>query len=482
MLKKIIYMSIMFVGILSAAMVDTDKDTYLRTESVVVTFSDMEVQNDDWIGIYPTGSSSDWGNQVQWDWTEDEEEGIVTFNPLPVGTYDVRVFYNNSFIMETSKQIVVDANDVIATVETTKDTYLAEEQIVAIFDNMSGNADDWIGIYPAGSTNDWANMLQWEWIEDGLIVGTQTFEVMPAGDYEVRVFFNNSFNHEAVYAFSVDAPPLGVSLALNKEVYAQNELIYINYSNMQGNNSDWIGIYPAGASYHFANVIDSKQTKGNVSGEISLAGIDALPDAENNPGGLAPGNYEVRAFYNNTLHAETVVSFTVINQAVSSTVYESANGAISEDWIHISGPTAPYYNRGRVSLRPTWISNTVNSSEYRLPFPQNNTTQKVLELDAGGLRWLPHFNVGVIVETTNGPRKMFWDPFFNHHNVSAFKSGEVLSYPLYVDIQRRAATKLHVRLDVEKYLRILEPNNKIISISAFTATGGDLDEIKLSSH
>lgn len=482
MLKKIIYMCFILSGVLSAATVSTDKEVYTTEQSLSVMFGEMEAQNDDWIGIYPSGTSNDWGNQVQWNWTGDIVEGTLTFPPLPAGTYDIRVFYNNSFELETSKQIVVDNIGEVTSVETTKDIYLVEEEITAIFDNMAVNNNDWIGIYPAGSTNEWSNMLQWEWIRS-LKSGTQEFEPMPVGDYEVRVFFNNSFVSEASYAFSVeeDAAEVGVSLSLNKEVYAQNELIYIDYDNMQGNNTDWIGIYPAGASYHFENVIDSKKTYGNISGQISLGGVDGLPDAENNPGGLAPGNYEMRAFYNNTLGAETVVPFTVTSQPVVSTVYEAASGSISPDWIHISGPTAPYYNQGKVSLRPTWISNT-NTSEYRLAFPEVNTIQKVLELDAGGLRWLPHFNVGVIVQTLNGTRKMFWDPFFNHQNVNAFKSGNVLSYPLYVDIQRRAATKLHVRLDVEKYLRILEPNNKVVSISSFTATGGDLDEIKLSSH
>ncbi|CAA6826715.1 MAG: No hits [uncultured Sulfurovum sp.] len=473
-------MSIVFVSMLSSATVNTDKERYESNESIIVNYSEMEAQSSEWMAIYPASSSNDFGNIIQWKLSNADVNGSVTFEALSLGTYEVRVFNNADFLV--SKQIVVEEDALTTTLETTKDIYLADEEIVAVFDNMSGNADDWIGIYPAGSSNAWENMLQWEWIEGGLVTGTQAFEAMPVGDYEVRVFFNNSFTEEAVYAFSVEAIATGVSLVLNKTLYAQNELIYINYNNMQGNNSDWIGIYPAGASFEFENVIDSKQTEGNINGEISLGGVDALPDAENNPGGLAPGNYEVRAFYNNSLTAQTVATFTVANEAVSSTVYEAATGSISPNWVHISGPTAPYYNAGRVNLKPTWINNYTNTSEYRLVFPQINTTQKVLEFDAGGVRWQPHFFIGVVLETIEGTRKMIWDPFFNHEGTTAFKSGTYLSYPLYLDIQRRSTEKLHVRLDVEKYLRILEPNNKVLSISAFMASGGDLDEIKLSSH
>lgn len=481
MIKKILIISLLLLSIANAGMVETDKNIYNNNQQVVVSFSDMTAKNHDWIGIYPAGSTNDWGNQVQWDWTGDKEEGTVTFKALAEGVYEVRLFSNNSFTTEASKQITVDANGAVATVTTSKVSYLPEEEISAIFDNMSGDDQDWIAIYPVGSTSDWGNQLDWKWIA-GDISGERAFDPLPAGEYEVRVFFNNSFNMEAKANFTVEAAPTGVNLVLNKEVYAQNELIYIDYTNMQGNQSDWIGIYPAGASYHFENVIDFKQTNGTINGQISLGGVDTLPDALNNPGGLKPGNYEVRAFYNNSLGAQVVKSFTVTQQAITSTVYESATGSISPNWVHISGPTAPYYYEGMVNLKPNWISNYTNTSEFRLVFPQANTTQKVLELDAGGVRWQPHFYIGVVLQTTDGPRKMIWDPFFNHEDTAAFKSGQYLSYPLYVDIQRQSTTKHHVRVDVEKYLRILEPNNKVVSISAFMASGGDLDEIKLSSH
>ena len=481
MFKQFIFIGIFSISILSAVTITTNKDLYSNNQQIVVTYADIESQDHDWIGIYPADKSNDWGNQVQWNWTDDKEEGTITFPPLVAGTYDVRLFYNNSFNLEASKQFVVDANGAITTLTTSKEVYAADEPISAIFNNMSRDNQDWIAVYPKGSTSDWGNQLVWKWIE-GDVSGEREFGPFPAGEYDVRVFFHNSFNTEAEASFIVEAPPAGVSIELNKEVYAQNELIYIDYTNMQGNQSDWIGIYPAGASFHFENVIDSKQTKGKINGQISLGGVDKLPDAINNPGGLAPGNYEVRAFYNNSLGAQVIKAFTVTEEVVVSTVYESANGAISPNWHHISGPTAPYYQSGRVNLKPTWINNFTNTSEYRLVFPQPNTTQKVLELDAGGVRWQPHFFIGVVVETTDGPRKMIWDPFFNHEGTEAFKSGQYLSYPLYVDIQRQSTVKQHVRVDVEKYLRILEPDNKIVNISAFMASGGDLDEIKLSSH
>jgi hypothetical protein len=366
------------------------------------------------------------------------------------------------------------------TVQTTQKVYSENQPIVVDYQNMSGHAHDWIGVYPAGVANTWGNQLYWTWTE-GQMEGQTQFNPLPYGHYEVRAFFNNSFKVEARHGFKVDLqynPNQPTALILNKRIYAQNELIYVRYSNMQGNQTDKIVLYASNSN----KAIDSKLTEGNVNGELSLGGLDALPDSIEEAGGLKAGEYEVKAFFNNSADVETIARFNVVNQEVDSTLYESATDRLSPNWVHISGPTAPYLQRGMVNLTPNWINNTTNTSEYRLVFDEPNTSQKVLEFDAGGLRYQFHFYIGVIIETTYGARKMIWDPFFAHKNVAPFKNEQYLSYPLYIDIQEQSQTREHVRLDIEKYLRILEPNNKVVSISAFMASGGDLDEIKLSSH
>ena len=488
MKKKLIFIFSLFFTLLNATTVQTIKDIYTPQESINVTVEGMLGHQQDWVAIYPTGSTNDWDNVVKWSWTGGILNGTISLDSLPIGDYEVRIFFKNSFNLEGSHAFSVegDANDV--NLSTTKSSYLPSEDIVVNFTNMLGDTKDWIAVYPLESSNTWENVLRWSWT-GGLPEGSLTLENLPKGNYEVRSFFKNSFNLEAKSSFVVTEEENiidDVILTLNKDVYAQNELIYINYKNMQGNASDWIAIYPEGSSYHFENVIDHKYTLGNIAGEIALGGFPdgtALHDSIPMPG-LAVGNYEIRAFFNNTLHAEKIASFSVVDTAVVSTVYEEANGTISADWIHVSGPYPPIYYNGVTRLRAKWINNQTNTSEYTLPFNVPNTTQNVLELDVGGVgRWTPHFNVGVIVQTTNGQRRMLWDSFLNHYNVSANKQGNVLSYPTYVELQRNTAnSRKHFRVNVDKYLKILEPNNKLLSITAFFATGGDLDNIKLSSH
>jgi len=467
----------------------TNKSTYLNTETITATFTNMQGNTTDWIGIYPTGASYEFENVISYKQTGGDINGSVSFTNIPVGNYDVRAFFNNTLGQEATTTITVTADPTYhdVNVSTNKTTYLSTETVTVNFQYMQGNATDWIGIYPAGASYEFENVVAYKQT-GGDINGSVSFSDIPVGNYDVRALFNNSLHTEASTSISLISDPNyhDVNLTLNKSVYAQNELVYINYNYMKGNQTDWIGIYPAGSSYAFKNVIDSKYIYGNVSGEIALGGFPqgkALHGYTTMPG-LPAGNYEIRAFFNNTLHVEKVVPFTVTQQPVVSTIYENANGSISEHWVHILGPYPPEYYNGVVRLREKWINGHTNLSEFSLPFDTPNTTQNVMELDVGGAgRGTPHFSIGVIVQTTDGQRTMLWDSFLNHYNVSANKQGDVLSYPTYVELQRNTRnSRKHFRVNVDKYLKILEPNNKVISITEFFATGGDLDNIKLSSH
>ena len=467
----------------------TNKATYLNTETIIVNFTYMQGNATDWIGVYPAGAGYEFENVIAYKQTGGDINGSVDFTDIPVGNYDVRAFFNNSLGQEATTSIsVIDDpahNDVNLT--TTKESYLHTETVTVNFQYMQGNTTDWIGVYPAGAGYEFENVIAYKQT-GGDINGSVSFTNIPVGDYDVRAFFNNSLKTEASTIISIISDPNyhDINLTLNKNVYAQNELVYVNYNYMEGNPTDWIGIYPAGASYEFENVIDWKYTGGGVQGELALGGFPGDTELHGSTPmpGLPAGDYEIRAFFNNSLGQEAMVSFTVTEQPVTSTIYEEANGVISPDWIHVSGPYPPTYYSGVVRLRANWINSTTNRSEYTLPFNVPNTIDKVLELDVGGVgRWTPHFSVGVLVQTTNGSRRMLWDSYLNHFNVTANKQGNVLSFPTYIELQRNNANQVnHFRVNVDKYLKILEPNNKVISITDFFATGGDLDNIKLSSH
>jgi len=186
------------------ATVTTNKATYNRQEEIHVHFANMVAKNSDWIGIYPQGSSNAWKNVVSWKWTGDKRDGDLIFGKgtLPVGVYEVRAFYNNSFHTEATKRFSVVEVGAHTSVTTNKALYTSNENIVATYRGTTDGEEDWIAIYPKNSTNAWANVIEWRWIR-GQVDGKTVFPKLPSGEYEVRVFFNNTFQDEAKKAFRV---------------------------------------------------------------------------------------------------------------------------------------------------------------------------------------------------------------------------------------------------------------------------------------
>ena len=124
MFKKIILVSLLFLSIVQAAIVNTNKAQYNVGEAVVVNYSNMEGHAKDWIGIYPVGSSNAWANVVAWKWSRGQVNGQKSFNNLPAGNYEVRVFFRNSYKVEARDGFSVKQE----IVKRERDVYLIQGQ------------------------------------------------------------------------------------------------------------------------------------------------------------------------------------------------------------------------------------------------------------------------------------------------------------------------------------------------------------------
>jgi hypothetical protein len=384
-----------------------------------------------------------------------------------------------------------------ATIQTDKGTYGTEDKIVVTVSNMLGDAHDWVAIYKADSSTAWENVLRWDWT-DGITDGNFTFDELPEGEYEAKAFFEDSYIVEARATFKVEDVPVEptVALTLSKSKYLPNESISVAFEHMLGDSEDWIAIYPKDSTTAWKNVIEWDFTKGSKSGAMTF---ETLPI----------GEYEIRAFFQNSFKLEQSKAFEVVALPVISTMYEDAEDGLSNEWIHHVGNYAPIRvtngveNNGVLALATEWTQNgTVNVAEYYLPL--NNTTQKILEMDIGGVAnyllpnkvegqegYMSHFAIGVTIHTQNGKRKMLWDSFLNHENIEAYRidygAGNIWMYfpspvehvrgYLNVDIHQWD----HFRVDVESALKEFEPSNEVISIDFLLLTGGFVDNIKLSS-
>ena len=292
---------------------------------------------------------------------------------------------------------------------------------------------------------------------------------------------------------SSSTPVNKIKLTLIKSTYFEDENITLLFKDVTKEKNNWIAIYPKGSENSYKNILRREDINGTIqNGKISFEG-------------LAEGKYEIRAFWEDSLEPKASVLFEVI---LPYTIYEDAEDNISSNWVQVLGHYKPirvengYKSKGALVLTPEWISNVSNIAEYHLDM--NNSTQKILEMDMGGLStyrlpnlpnvgYIQHYKVGVYVQILNGRRAMTWDSFFNHGHVEPFSddygNGNIwLSYPSPVEHVRGYDVGLaidkwvHFRVNVEKELQKLEPENRVLSINTFLATGGFIDNLKLSSY
>ena len=569
MFKRILYMSILCISMVQAAILTTNKNTYAGNELIKVNFSEMIKQQNDWIAIYKEGTPNTWENVIQWNWTNDIQAGQITFKPLANGKYEVRAFYNNSYVVEASKKFNVGLN--ITSILTNKNEYTPNESILTTFKNLSGNNKDWLAIYKKGSVSNWENMIQWSWA--GNINGQHNFDPLVAGEYEARVFFNNTFNVEATHAFKVsNENPINAIVTTNKIKYTINDPIVASYNNMSGSDKDWIAIYPKGSNNNWENMIQWAWIHGDINGNSNF---EKLP----------VGEYEVRVFFNNSFKSEAVHNFIVVNNefnVISRKVTYDPFELIHADFVNMRGtasdwlgvfsvgaahskasaiqwkyarslvngnvsfnglpvgtyemrayfatkhkktlvfkvqnvaPVSITYETAENGLQQNWITQNravevlnigVNSQHSIRAFLGNTTyfvfpnnpdkKMRFLELDTR-IGTASHIgNFGVKIKTKNGNRRIIFSSYMNHstNGRNDFSGNALPTDPFTLDgylhnhpgptdyyLKTRAGNFVHYKINIEEKLRILEPDNELISISLFTSAGGDFDNIKLVSH
>lgn len=514
MIKKFLIFTLLFLSSLEAAIINTDKDIYTNNEHIAVVFEKLRGESDDWIAIYPENSASDdFGQIVQWSLTNGQVNGNMSFAPLQAGIYDIRIFYGGNLVPVVSKQITVNNDNGGGnepSIETSKMVYTHLENIVANFDNASDQASNWMGIYPAASNNDWENVVVWSWLSRESS-GSIEFQPLPIGEYEVRLFFNNSFELEAKYAFSVQGPePEVPTIQTRKESYDPYELIHVDFEHLRGVQGDWIGLFEVGANNDKASAIDWKETGVLLNGERSFNGLTA-------------GNYEARLFFGNQV--EKVVAFTVNNQAVERVLYDDFEDGIDPRWTKHFGRDMVLLNVGAIdqavghtgrqvqvagqhSLRTYNSDGLPQSSGYLFDFESPEKKFKFLNIDMKIGVSSHRFAFGVKVKTKFGDRRIEFASWLNH----TLPSGQQIIRGPYGNVlegHRQAFTQdnylfvhpapsdyyvgtssigggqnmfVNYKINIEEILRVMEPDNELYEITLFTTSGGDYDNLALSTQ
>ena len=215
--------------------------------------------------------------------------------------------------------LILTASMTMATnLTSTQLVYESEDTVTLTIDGeLSGNKD-WIGIYRPGASNDWSNVIAWSWVDDTTIYFDRNSikeEIYPGGimvpthgDFEARLFFNNSYHTETSAKFSL-TDPMYPALMLEAE-YAPYVQVYVN-TKLSG-DKDWVGLFKADDASTWDNVIAWNWVPDNELITLDKVKKD-LPI-------LMGQDYEVRLFHHNSFNVEKKAGF-----EVNSWSYNSGN-------------------------------------------------------------------------------------------------------------------------------------------------------------
>ena len=199
-----------------------------------------------------------------------------------------------------------------ATIDTDKDTYSPSEQISVSFAGMSGSQADWISIANASDPD--TTFITYRYTE-GATDGTFTFAPLPAGNYEARAYYDDSFQVEARATFAVVNPPTGTTLTTDATGYVSGSTVTVNYTGLAGTPSDWISIAAPGSAPN--SFIRFQYTNGQPDGSVQFSG---LPN----------GNYVARSYNNDSFEIVVESAEFAIGSVIStsSTTYNPGDNIV----------------------------------------------------------------------------------------------------------------------------------------------------------
>jgi hypothetical protein len=250
----------------------------------------------DWIGLVPLNGADN--SYVAWRYTTGAANGgvgLVIPATAPAGTYEPRLFAQNSF----QRLAVGNLIKVGATLSASPTVAAPGGTLTVAWAGIANpTAHDWLALVPLNAAdNQWA---AWEYT-DSTATGSRTFNIpanLPAGSYDVRLFTNDTMTRIAVSTNVIkiaSGPSLSVRNAALTATYHAGDTIQTVWSGIAAPSaSDWIGVYPAGVAD--GAYVYQTTTTGQATGSKSIV----------LPSGLAAGQYELRLFSNGTMTRLTV--------------------------------------------------------------------------------------------------------------------------------------------------------------------------------
>lgn len=276
-----------------------DKSTYQVHGIASVSLTNMP-QKLDWIGLFHEGDDITVANLLSYSWVGgDTTVDLKISNSVNPSNYDGVDLTSAEYVIVAFTQgkdmtqvgattiniEVPEQNNFNPTVSISNQTNYSGDMIPISVDGLAAFDGEFVGIFPAGSSNDWGNALEWEWTDDIRSGEISALHGVSAGDYQIRVFYDGDMELETFTNVTVKANiNINTSISTDNNTYEDNERITVSFDGMPGNEADIIGIYKvgAGSSVHSAETLE--WTNGREKGSVSLDPVEA-------------GQYEIRAYH-----------------------------------------------------------------------------------------------------------------------------------------------------------------------------------------
>ena len=266
------------------------------------------------------------------------QNATVRFTPTSAGSFASNVTFTGG---GDASLPVTGVGLPAATLSVTPSSIVQGGSVTATWSGITTpTATDWIGLYPTGAPDTYTSRISWQYAT-GTASGSVSFAIpatITPGTYELRLFTNFTYTRIGKSnTFTVTAPPQA-SLSASPSSIAAGGTVTATWSGIAAPTStDWIGLYPTGASDQYTSRISWRYTTGTASGSVPYT----------IPATLAPGTYELRLFTNftynriGTSNTFTVTASPPVTASLSVTPSSiAAGGTVTATWSGIAAPTS----------------------------------------------------------------------------------------------------------------------------------------------
>ena len=266
--KNIMIMLLLFSAGLFAVSIDTDKKIYAQEEIVQVTVSGLptprnctldenagaegvkpkknkKTKDCNWAGIFFAEDKSRAENIVAYQFISDGGSAVLQFDGLTDNAaYEARVFVKNNYKTKATSRFEVQSQNDKIQIRTAQNRFKTGESITVNISGMSGNEDDWIGLFYAFDESNLENTV-YKIVLHGKKEGTFVFPGLDEAHlYEVRAFSKGNYIEEDYYPFEVieGSNPANVTVS---EILAANAHTLLDPDFSQF--SDYIELHNSGS-------------------------------------------------------------------------------------------------------------------------------------------------------------------------------------------------------------------------------------------